>query len=378
VVAVYDGAAASAAVTVGTGEWAQVFAGGEQSCGLTRGGKVYCWGSNHVGQIGNALVPAAGTLTPVEIGGGRTYRQLSVSGLVGCALTGAGAAYCWGYNASGQLGIGTTANVLEPRPVSGGHTWATISVGNVNVCGITTAGKAYCWGNGDTGALGDSTLNSRYVPMPVSGGHTFAQIDAGGRHTCALKADGEAWCWGKDHFGQLGVNSVEQDDFAGPIVTYPVRVAGGLRFRQISADGNNTCGVTLAGKAYCWGQASQTGTDAGHHTHRRVPTAVAPHLTFAAVHPSTFESCGLTTDGSLYCWGYYRPLATETADAQGFVPDRVPTPFRVADLQGAPFNHVCVTATTGVAYCGGINTGGKVGNGTTENTTVLVKAQDPR
>jgi hypothetical protein len=37
-----------------------------------------------------------------------------------------------------------------------------------------------------------------------------------------------------------------------------------------------------------------------------------------------------------------------------------------------------VTATTGVAYCGGINSGGKVGNGTTETTTVLVKAQDPR
>lgn len=377
VVAVYDGAAASALVTVGTGPWAQVFAAGGQSCGLTRAGKVYCWGDHTLGQLGTGAI-GGGSAVPVEVAGGRTYRQVSALGATACAVTTAGAGYCWGYNPYGQLGTGTTVTAGEPRPVAGGHVWAGISNAGGHTCGLTTAGKAYCWGDGIEGQNGDSTANTRYVPVAVAGGHTFAQLETGARHTCALKADGEAWCWGYDNFGQLGVGSVGDDDQRGPRATYPVRVAGGLRFRQISAEGLSTCGVTLAGKAYCWGQGTQSGTGVtAGDVHRRVPAAVAPHLTFAMVRASTFASCGLTTDGALYCWGYARPLASETPGANGAVPDRVPAPARLADLQEVSFNHLCATAATGVAYCGGNNLSGKLGTGGAEHTAALVKVRDP-
>jgi hypothetical protein len=64
-----------------------------------------------------------------------------------CALTTTGAAYCWGYNADGQLGNNDTS-LVNPTPVAvaGGLEFASISVSKVEgvSCGLTPAGAAYC------------------------------------------------------------------------------------------------------------------------------------------------------------------------------------------------------------------------------------------
>jgi alpha-tubulin suppressor-like RCC1 family protein len=91
-----------------TRAWLYVNPGGYHTCGLTYAGGAFCWGSNQEGALGTGGAPA-GTSTPTQVAGGRTYRGLSASviGFYTCGVTTDNRAFCWGDNQSGQLGDGT-------------------------------------------------------------------------------------------------------------------------------------------------------------------------------------------------------------------------------------------------------------------------------
>ncbi|HKI94878.1 MAG TPA: RCC1 domain-containing protein, partial [Gemmatimonadales bacterium] len=54
---------------------------------------------------------------------------LSAGKLQTCAITGAGATYCWGHNTYGELGDGTSTPSAKPVPVAGGHRFVALSAG---------------------------------------------------------------------------------------------------------------------------------------------------------------------------------------------------------------------------------------------------------
>ena len=90
-------------------------------------------------------------------------------------------------------------------------------------------------------------------------GLSFRQVSAGGSHTCGVTTGDVAYCWGANGVGQLGTGTSTGPerctDFGSefPCSTRPVRVVGGLAFRSVSAGGGHTCGVTTSNVTYCWG-----------------------------------------------------------------------------------------------------------------------------
>jgi alpha-tubulin suppressor-like RCC1 family protein len=172
---------------------------GGHACGLTPDGEARCWGGNRFGQLGRG-----GTSTgelPAPVSGGLHFDQISVGGSHTCALA-SGTAYCWGWNGEGQLGStletscsDTEPAACEPVPVPG-HLFTRISAGSANTCALDAAGTAWCWGWNATGALGNGTTESTTTPVAVSAGLVFQDISAGGAVTCGYTTDGEAYCWG--------------------------------------------------------------------------------------------------------------------------------------------------------------------------------------
>src|SRR5207247_242978 len=194
--------------------FAAVSAGYAHACGVTTAGAAYCWGINYWGQLGDG--DTTRRASPITVGGGLTFATVSAAYFHTCGVTTAGAAYCWGGNGTGQLGNGTTTGpqmclgapcTMSPAAVVGGLKFATVSAGVYHTCAITTAGAAYCWGANDGYLLGDGTTDttSKHTsPIAVVGGLKFAAVSAGSCHTCGVTTAGAAYCWGANDNGPLG------------------------------------------------------------------------------------------------------------------------------------------------------------------------------
>ena len=183
---------------------------------------------------------------------------------------------------------------------------------------------------------------------------TFAQVSAGQAHTCGLTVAGFAYCWGANESNQLG--SGDTTEHRAP---WPVK--GGLRFGQIDTGDHHACGATTDHVAYCWGFNLNGRLGDGTTLDRPEPTRVTGDLAFTEVSTATYPTCGLTVDGSVYCWGM---MFAENTIVVRHAPAPVPGGGRFLRISvGA--GHACGVATDSTAYCWGSNTIGKLGDSTT-------------
>ena len=190
----------------------QNIAGGRlYTCAILENGSVACWGDNQYGQLGDGTTTDRSTPTLTEsLGTGRTAVQLATGDYHTCALLDNHEVKCWGHNQYGKLGDGATNDRTSP-PSSGitfptGRTPIALAAGDEQTCAIMDDGSLTCWGGNAQGELGDGTTTHRSSPTIISVSTTADVIDigSGDAHTCALLDDGTIKCWGNNIFGQLG------------------------------------------------------------------------------------------------------------------------------------------------------------------------------
>ncbi|HEU0079256.1 MAG TPA: Ig-like domain-containing protein, partial [Longimicrobiaceae bacterium] len=270
IVASVEGRTGTARVTVpGTvstaGSWASVAAGAGHTCALDRAGRAFCWGRNHLGQLGAGNAPDSSSF-PLSVRGGLAFSELSAGAGPGvCGVAASGDAYCWGSDA------GYATVVPAPRAVAAGRKFRSVHAGGTygQACGLETAGSIYCWGfwysagwqeSAQPGpfraviasapcgltAAGEVACWSQRVSVPPavlgSTAAPFVGLSGGALAACAWTAAGEAHCTASYYRGVGGSGG-----FGGF-----APVAGGIRFTQVSAGGDRACGVAEGGRAYCW------------------------------------------------------------------------------------------------------------------------------
>jgi Bacterial Ig-like domain (group 2)/Regulator of chromosome condensation (RCC1) repeat len=372
VTASIDGASATSTVTVVS--FASIKAGPSVTCALTSAGVAYCAGA----PFGSQAVRLSGSLqfTSLESGGEPPGGIWHSCGLV------VDKAYCWGTNGNGQLGVGDSTGRNVPTPVAGNLSFAQLSVGEYHTCGLTTAGDAYCWGANATvsgynslGALGVGDTLNRYAPTAVLAGLKFKQIEAGWGTTCAVTVAGDAYCWGRNELGEVG--SADSFGHLGDYVATPAKVIGGLTFKQAVTRGPRSCGLTVAGQAYCWGNntvyetgnAQSTAVCYGGKSCSGSPVAVSTSTLFSSLSTSQFATCGLTSTHTTECWGLNRmyvfgtsnvPTCPTPGTAYGCTAIPVSGPANLVTVSGAVENF-CGMGSDGVAYCWGGNDVGQRG-----------------
>jgi alpha-tubulin suppressor-like RCC1 family protein len=306
---------------------------------------------------------------------------LSVSMQHGCALDEDGAAYCWGQNLRGQVGDGTTTQRNVATAVSGGLRFLRISTHGWITCGIAMGDVAYCWGSNTWAGIGDGTTVDRSIPTEVAG-LRFREISAGGATTCAIATGSNAaYCWGANRRGELGAGAAvlesctTTDAPSGATSTFPcskrpIAVDGGHSWNSISAGGSHVCALTANGEMYCWGEALSWGGSNGIPTSTPSPVAVAPTMRFSDVTAGGNYTCGREqSSGAVYCWGV--GLFGELGAGAGVTDQRTPLKVVASALQvDAGQYGTCTVLSDARALCWGFNQSGAVGDGTTTNRFV--------
>jgi hypothetical protein len=161
----------SVPIPVGGGlTFAELSAGDDFTCGLRFDGTAYCWGVNW-GIFNIPYGPCAQPcdLLPVQVPSAPTFSHLSAGGTHACGLTSEGRIYCWGANVKGELGQATPAQTITPVQVAGDQLFVLVSAGWQHTCALTQEGAAYCWGDNQNGQLGNGTVShGESSPTPTA------------------------------------------------------------------------------------------------------------------------------------------------------------------------------------------------------------------
>src|ERR1700735_976713 len=261
--------------------------GAGHMCAVTDTGGLECWGWNYYGQLGVGTdtgpnvcgygdeYPIGCAIYPTAVKGLGSGVSAVAAGYAGmCALTTAGAVKCWGYNAVGALGDGTTTGPEEcgeypiacstvPVPVTGLQSGVSaIAAGWEHACALLDTGEVKCWGSNGDGTLGDGTTTDSSTPVTVqlpSGAKVPEIATGGGYQTCALMSEGGVLCWGSNRTGQLGDGSYGGPRQCGkeevPCSAVPVEVQlpAGVTATAVTVGEAHSCALTSEGGAYCWG-----------------------------------------------------------------------------------------------------------------------------
>jgi len=263
--------AAAPAVDLGPGRTAVALAAGSNfTCAVLDDGAVRCWGGNSSGQLGVGSTTTIGddelptAVPPVDLGGRAV--SIAAGGFHACAVLVTGAVRCWGGNGTGELGYGSTANVGDAGPpaahapvdLGAGRTAREVEAGLGTTCALLDNGTIRCWGYGGGGALGlgnDESIGDDESPAsvpPVQLGGRAIGLALGAYHSCALLADGSVRCWGPNGRGELG-NGITADigDAATPDQGPPVALTA--QAVEIAAGGYHSCARLRTHALQCWG-----------------------------------------------------------------------------------------------------------------------------
>lgn len=353
-----------------------IAAGYSHTCALTNLGRVFCWGDDRSGAVGDDGTADAAPRTRAVLVTGLedvTIEAIGAGDDFTCALDEGDAVYCWGSDAYSRLGNAgvATLSAVPVRVALGDTVPVQLAVGGAHACVISDANLLLCWGQNLTNQLGPAATGvERAAPGEPFVGELFDAVSAGTAHSCARRTDGAVLCWGWNAELQLG--TATDPTPAGSPVPVPV-VEASLAI----AMGLHTCVWSPAGAScFGWNKEGQLTSDTP-----RDGTAVPVPISLGGMAPDLLvgnddwqlfgaigggHTCGLVGT-TAWCWG-------GNGDGQlgdGTTRSR-PEPMPLSGLSGvtalaAGLRHTCAIAA-GRALCWGYNDRGQLGNGNQEST----------
>lgn len=359
----------------------RIAAGKHHTCALRSNGTVACWGDNAQGELGDGTTVVRSTA--VDVVGLTGAIDIASSLSHTCAVMQGGGAKCWGRNNSAELGDGGAAFPYATTPVDVADLGdiVAISPGSGSTCALRESGQVYCWGMNDHGQLGDGTFVDRSTPAPVTGLVDAIAISTGGKQYCAIRANGDTRCWGMGSTHQLG-NGSDQDRTTP--VTVKINALQSLSDTlAIAGDNAASCAVRANGVAYCWG-SDLHGLGNGAAGFSQVYAQAVSGITSALdVAMGSSAQCVLLATGTVRCFGtnQYGELGDATAPlgVDQYTPRTVGSLF--APLTGvlaidSGDDHSCAMLVTGAVKCWGMNSRGQLGDGTLTHRSSPVTVVD--
>jgi alpha-tubulin suppressor-like RCC1 family protein len=354
-------------------------------------GTVWTWGANFYGKLGIGDTNPALSAVPVEVHDAANASFLnSVRAIMGCeehnvALKSDGTLWCWGNNAFGQLGNGSTNDSWLPVQCGLGSTPPLTNVVKLGgrpyfTLAVKADGTIWAWGMNQYGQMGNGTVNALTGPQvtsPVMVSNSQAggpingplQVSCGYRVGAALAADGTVWTWGSGSHGELGNGTFG----ASPV---PAQIPGLTGVKSISCGWFHVMALKSDGTVWTWGNNASGELGDGTTTNRASPVQVLNVSNIVAVSGGDDHSSALAADGTVWKWGLNDTGELGNGTTNILI-NPVPAKIRT-DIFGNGFSNVVMVAARdyhniavkqdGSVWMWGANDRGQCGNGSTNAT----------
>jgi alpha-tubulin suppressor-like RCC1 family protein len=330
------------AVDLGKGRYAKAIScGAGRTCAIMENDHLKCWGAN-IGPIGPGTNPDRGiypeqmgdALPELDLGTGRTVKQISAGNDYSCAILDDDSVKCWGNDYSGRLGLGkyvpvdTMGDALPRVDLGTGRTATAITTGFAHTCALLDDASVKCWGAnlagqlgiGSTWSLGDDArqMGDALPAVALGTGRTAKEVRAGLTSTCARLDDGSVKCWGANDYGQLGIGDrINRGDDPSEMGDALPRVDLGTGRRALAlvtgAYSDHACAILDDSSTKCWGLNLSGQLGLGDTTNRGdaaaqmgdalAPVALGARRVARTMGTGASHSCALLDDASVKCWG---------------------------------------------------------------------------
>jgi alpha-tubulin suppressor-like RCC1 family protein len=249
-------------------DWTFVSVGGQHTVALKNDGRLFAWGGNGSGQLGQGNNISRSS--PVQIAG--TWSLASAGHNCSFGIRDNGTLWAWGVNSNGKLGLNDTTTRLTPVQVGVLTDWVGVlssgGVGSGHTMALRQGGQFYTWGRNNLGQLGFSDIVDRSMPAQVGG--LWKAFACGQEHTAAIASNGSLWTWGNGTDGRLGNGSTTNQ-------SSPVQIGLETDWIYVAGGGFNTLGIRGAGgkgRLWGWGANGQGQLGQGNTTPQSSPVAV--------------------------------------------------------------------------------------------------------
>ena len=150
----------------GLSDVSKIHGGYIHSLALVSDGTLWTWGNNRYGQLGDGSAIEQ-KRTPVQAMNITNIISIATRGWHNLVLNTEGKVFSWGDNSNGQLGNGTRSERNVPVEVESLEDVIDINTGWQHSLALKSDGTVWAWGDNRFGELGDRTFKDRKTPVPV-------------------------------------------------------------------------------------------------------------------------------------------------------------------------------------------------------------------
>jgi alpha-tubulin suppressor-like RCC1 family protein len=318
---------------------------------------LWAWGFNGSGQLG--LGNFSQTASPVQVGTATNWQSVAAGSAHAAAIKKDGTLWVWGQNNDGQLGLGNQINTNTPTQIGSATNWLVVTATSASTLALKTDGTVWGWGTSDSGTI-------LAVSTPVSLAGTLGSLPiisaaAGDNHSVVVKSDGTLWAWGLDSSGQLGDNT-------NVYHTAPEQIGTVSNWLSVSAGSGYSMGIRADGSLWAWGANSSGQFGNGGTVQSFVPVQTGIGASWQAVSAGGGFTLAIRADGTLWSWGNNGSGQLGVGNTtQNSSPQQVGTANNWVGISAGSSSAAAVKSD-GTIWCWGFNGNGQLGIGNTSQS----------
>jgi len=305
--------------------------GSNHSSALTSTGRVFTWGHNYFYQLGDGTNIDRYTPTEItnqfDLNNNESIISLSLGSYHSSALTSFGRIFTWGSNDYGQLGDGSTIQRITPKDVTQffdlyeDESIIKISLGSNYSSALTSLGRLFTWGFNMHGQLGNNSTEQSFIPIDITEFFSLNEVETlvdmslGTSHSVALTSSGRVFTWGSNQDGELGTGYLD-NDFYPLLISTPTEITDKFNLSEsetiisMSAGHDHTLALSSTGRIFSWGSNEFGQLGVGIKQDQIIPMDISSKFSLYAeenvveMSLGTYLSVVLTSTGRIFTWGF--------------------------------------------------------------------------